>query len=728
MKPEFIPVKERGEDLIDFPELVRTFSRYKWGIVGLTVLSAILAGLIVYAMQPLYRSTVSLLVESQTPRVATLRDVYDSELPEIEFLGAQVAILRSRDLARRTIERLNLFDHAEFEQIGQRKKPLASVDLRRYLPFLGDADGLDEPMSEQERREAVIDAFMERVTVEPFGRTRVIHVHFDAYSPALAAQVANTLADLFVESGLEARLSATTKATSWLTDKLGEIQNNLQQAEAELQQFREKEQLVNVGSLRGLTEDEVLDYSRRLREAEKRRTELHSTYQMLRQVGNDPQRLRNVSSLLSDSGVQRANDSFLEAQESVKQLEDRYGPRHPQLTSARARLATAEAALTEQLRIASNSIQTQYQMALESERALARQVETSRSQIRALDRKDHEISVLQRNVTTYRELYDTFLTRFKETDVAGSYQAMSARVIDPAVEPREPWSPRKKRVVLLAALGGLVAGILLAILHHLLSEGIGSAEELEHYAQLPVLGVLPLVQGFVGRKANVPKYFLEKSHTPFAEGVRSVAASLRLSEMDQHPHRRIMVTSSVPEEGKSSVSSTLALTLARHERVVLVETDLRKPSLRRLLKLPADLKGLTHVLAGECPLADCLHLHETGSLWVLPAGKVPSNPAEVLGSKALSAVLKELAGMFDRMILDSPPVQATADALVLGRQCDGVLFVVKSDATSRRAVKNSLKQLRFASVPLTGLVVNQVDTRRNRHYADSYNYAYGYYG
>lgn len=714
---------EPDADLIDFPELARTFGRYKWGVLGLAVLFATIAALVAFAIEPIYRGSVSLLVEAQNQRVATLQDVYASELPEIEFLGSQIAVLQSRELARRVVEKLGLHDHPEFQP---RKNLLDTADLRRFLPFLPDKTGLEEPPDEEERRNAVIDEFMDRVTIEPYGRTRVIKVHFDAHDPALAAQVANKLADTYLESGLQARLDATTKATAWLTEKLGEIQDNLQQAEADLQNFREKEQLVNVGGTRSLTEDEVLDYSRRLREAQRKRVDLQNTYQKIEQAGGDPRRLRDISNLLLDSVVQRANESYLSAREALKQFEERYGPKHPQMASARTRLETAEAALNEQLRIAARGIRAEYEIAQETERGLKRELEAARGQIQRLDRKDYELSVLQRNVQTYRELYDSFLTRFKETDVAGSYQDITARIIDPAVEPRLPESPKKKRIVLLAAIGGLIVGILLAILHHLLSEGIASAEEMESVSQLPVLGVLPLVTGMGGFRANAVKYVLGKKHTPYSEGIRSVCAALRLTGTVDT--KRLLVASSCPSEGKSSVASSIALSLGASERVVLVEGDLRRPSLARLFGVGADRRGLAQVLSGECTLEDALYHHEAGSIWILFAGKVPRNPTELLGTPETRAVLSELVRRFDRVVLDSPPVQAAADAMILGRECDSALFVVKSDATSRRSIRNSLKQLRFASVPVAGAVINQVDVRRNPHYADSYHYVYGYYG
>lgn len=729
MKADAVRGSENHGDLIDFPELARTLGRYKWGIAGITLLVAALAALVAFSLRPMYRGSVSMLIEAQTQRVARIGDVYEDSAPEMEFLGSQIAILMSREIARRAVERLQLVDNPEFTEESSQGffKPL---DLRPYLkklPFIPENAFESKPQTPEERLGGVIDTFMSRIKVEMFGRSQVVIVHYDAYSPALAASVANTIADLYIESGLQARLDATTKATNWLTDKLSEIQGQLSRAEKNLQDFREKEKLVNVGGTRGLTEDEVLDYSRRLREAQRERSNLQNAYEKIRSAGSDPQRLRDISALLNDPVVQQANASYLTAQETLRQFQERYGSKHPQRVTAQARLDTAEASLNEQLRIAARGIQSKYEISRDSEADLTQRLNAAKSNVQRLDRKDYELSVLEREVTTYRELYDTFLTRFKETDVASSYQSVAARVIDPAVEPRTPQTPKKKKIVLLSALAALAVGFALALLHHLLSEGISSAEELESITQLPVFGVLPLVSGLGGRKQNLPKYFVSKTKTPFAEGVRSICASLRLSSASGIPAKRVMLTSSVPGEGKSSLSGALALALGASERVLLIETDLRKPALRRYFNLAANIKGVSDHLSGS-PLDDCIHYDEIGKIWVLPAGRVSATATELLNLPVFQQMLEQLSARFDRIIFDSPPCQAAADALIIGRLCDGVIFVVKSDATSRRSVRNSLKQLRVAGVNLLGAVVNQVDVRRNPHYAGTYYYAYGYYG
>ncbi len=728
MKPALPQANTSSDELIDLPDLARTLGRYKWGILAITFLAAAATALVAFSVKPTFRGTATLLIELKQQRVVEIQDVYDSGTGLTEYYGTQYMILRSRDLAGKVVDKLDLINHAEFAE-DKGGGLLKDFDLRRYLPFLPAAPEAATGPTPDERREAVIDQVMSMLTVEPLTRTQIIKLHFEAHDPELSAQVPNALADIYIESGLQAKLDATAKATQWLTQKLGDIEVQLKQSEGALQAFREQEQLVSVGGTRTLIEDAITDYSSRLREAQKKRADLQASYEKIRAAGGDPQKLRDVSNLLLDPLVQRASDSYLEAREVMKSLEERYGAKHPLMATARARLATTEAAFNEQLRVAAEGVRNAFEIASSSEQTLQQQVAAARANVQRLDRKDYEMSSLQREVATNRELYDTFLTRFKEADTTSNFDSLIARVVDPAVVPRMAYGPHKKKWVMIGAAGGFVLSLLLALLHYLLSEGVRSAEEVEAMAQAPVFGVLPLVTGLTGRERNLPKFFLDKPRTSFSEGIRSVRAALRLTDA-KHEIKRLMVTSSVPKEGKSSVSGALALAFGSGgERVVLLETDLRKPSQRRLFGIGnSSTMGITDILTGSATLDDCLHHYEAGNIYILPAGRAAKNPAELLSTDAFRELLADLDQRFDRVILDSPPSQAAADALVLGQLVQGVLFVVKSDSTTRRTILSSLKHLRMVGTHITGVVINQVDTRRNSSYAQSYYYAYDYYG
>jgi succinoglycan biosynthesis transport protein ExoP len=725
MRPEGIaaPLPRAESDLIDFPELFRTFNRYKWGVLAIALLVAAAAALVAFTLRPSYRASVTLLIEPKNERPVQVQDVYDPGYGTDAYYATQYALLQSRDLAERVIDKLNLMDQRDLISGSEDK---LSLDVRQWLPFL-PPQAADDAQTLVEKRENLIQDFLELVTIEPVRRTQLVRVYFESYSPELSAQVANAMADLYIDGTLQARLDATSKATRFLTDKLSDIKSQLEKSEAALQEFRDKEQIVNVGGTRSLSETEMLDYNTRLHDAQKKRQELENAYEKVRQAGNDPRRLKDISAILIDPFVQRASEALLAAQEAMKSLQERYGSKHPQMAVAQARLDTAQAAFNEQLRVASAGIKAQYEIAQQNEKMISDQVAGARSQIQNLDRKDYQMQVLQRDVTTNRQLFDTFLTRFKETDTAGSFESLDARVVDPAVVPIKAYKPEKRKIVLIAAVAGLLAGLLLALLRHLLSEEVHSPEELEALSHLPVYGVLPLVATGLMSKLNMARVYLEKPKSPFGEGVRSVRASLQLSDVD-HRCKRMMVTSSVPKEGKSSVASALALSFGAIERVCLVDGDLRVPSVAKLFEFPFNTKGLTDVLAGQATLDQCLLQYEAGGIAVLTAGSMVDNPAELLASPAFAEVVAELSRRYDRVIFDSPPCQAASDTMLLTHHVNGVLFVVKSDSTSRRAVRQSLKSLQNSMAPVIGTIVNQLDTRRNSYYHDGYYYAYDYYG
>jgi capsular exopolysaccharide synthesis family protein len=726
MRPEGLSHARPEPDLIDFPELFRTFNRYKWGVAAIAVLSASAAALVAFSMRPTFTGTATILIEPRSERPVQMPDVYDPGYESDQYLTTQYSLLSSRVIAEKVIDKLGLMDKRDLISGGGL---LGGFDPHKWLPFLPAKPDPNTPEAINLARENLIQDFMDSVTVTPTRRTQLVAVAFDSYSPELSAQVANALADAYIESGFQSRLDATRKATQWLTDKLSDIKVQLEKSEGALQAFREKEQVVSVGAngVRNVGESELVDYNQRFRDAQKKRQELENTYEKVKEAGSDTHKLRDIVALQADVLVQRANASVLDAQETVRTLQERYGSKHPQMAAAQARLDTANAALNDQLRAAAAGVKNDYEIALQNERSMEQQVAGARSQLQNLDRKDYAISVLQRDVQTNRDLYDTFLTRFKETDTQASFQSLDARVVDPAVVPIDPSAPQKKKIVAIAGAGGLVLGLLLALLRHLLSEDVHSADELETLTRLPVYGVLPLVARPLIGQPNMAKVYLEKPRSPFGEGVRSVRAALQLSDVDKR-FKRVMVTSSVPKEGKSSVSSTLALSCGAVENVVLVDCDLRLPSVGKTFDFAINAKGVTDVVAGRATLDQCLLRYEAGGINVLPAGSPVGNPSELLNSPAFNQLVEELSARFDRIIFDSPPCQAASDTMILTKHVHAVLFVVKSEATSRRAIKSSLKNLQYAQAPLLGNIVNQVDTRRNPYYLDGYYYAYDYYG
>lgn len=718
-----------SSDLVDFREMWRTVDRYKWNVVGIVFVMTLLGVLHAFSIEPLYRASITVLVENRPNRAVDVQEVYDPGYGGREYLGTQFQLLRSRELAGRVVDRLGLADDPNFMPTAARPTlwgRFTDFDWAALLPFLPSETSVEAVEESPERkRNRAIDALQRAVTVEPIMMTQLMRVHVESPSPPLATSIANTLGELYVESGLESRLEATDHATRWLTARLSDLRAKLETSEKALQSYRERHQLVNVGGARGLVEEELLDNARKLRDAQRKKTELASSYWKIKQAGNDDHQLQEISSLLLDPPVQRASENLSQAQQAVKQLEERYGEKHPQMASAQARLAAATRAYYEQLRLAANGVKAEYEIAAETERALVDVVQLTKDQIRKLDQRDYELKGLEREMQANRELYELFLKRFKETDTASTYDLLTARVVDHAVIPNRAYKPNKRKVVTLWALAGGLLGLILAALRHLLSETIRSPDQLEDATQVSVISVLPPVAG-LGKKVSAPALCLDQPRAPFSEGIRSIRTSLHLSDVDKRM-KCIMVTSALPKEGKSSIASSFAAVMGQTERIVLVEADLRAPTLKQLFGIAKEAPGIMEALTEQVPLEQALFRDAKSGIDVLPVANVPPNPAEVVASAAFNKLMDLLASRYDRVIFDTPPCLVASDTRLLSQRMNAVLFVIHGGTTGVRAVQAALKQLRGAQAPVLGHVLNRVDARRAYGHEGTY-YAYGSYG
>lgn len=724
-----VPPAALGEaslsELIDVREILRTLNRYKWGVLSISLVVVLVVALVLYAMTPIFRATATLMIEFHPNRpMQQLEEVYDPGYGTDEYLGTQYHVLKSRDLARRVVERLDLTKYPEFAEQAETDDKSKGLDWRRWLPFLPErAAKTSEKPDEQRKIDRAIDAFSRMLTVDFVYGSYLVKVNFESEDPKLAALVANSLVDVFLESNLEARLNTTRKASGWLTDRLNVIREELSRAEQALQAFREKENLVNVGGSRGLAEQELEDNAFRLREARRKKAELASTYWKIKQAGENLALLEDASALLNKLPVQHARNVRLEAKQGIEALSSRYGPKHPRLIAARAAFDTADAAYQQELHNAAYGVKAEYEAAQETERQIGQFEAGARGQILSLDRKANELSSLERDVQTNRELYNLFFGRFKETDTASGFETLNARVVDAAVVPDFPYKPRKGRALLLAALGGLCLGLLAALLRHLLSDTVASSQELEQLTGLPILGVLPELPNLKPGKTAV---VLDQPKSSYSEGMRSIRTGLVLSDLDQKK-KRLIVTSSAPQEGKTTAALNLAIVLGQMERVLLIDADLRRPALGKQIGLSSGKAGLIELLSDLAKPENCIYRFEQGNIDVMPVGKLPPNPGEILASQRFRKLIEVLSARYDRIVFDSAPCQAVSDTLLLAQNADAVIFLIKSEKTTKGLVKHSIRQLRHARAPLIGAVVNAVDMERHARYYDSYYYAYRYY-
>ncbi len=721
MATEISVLPEDDRELIDFPDLIRTLGRYKWSVLAFAVLALIGAAVYCIASRPQYRATLTLLIEAKSNHLEpTQKEIYDPGAGTFEYYASQDEILKSRSVAEHVLDKLKLMDDPDFEK-DMAPAPYSPLT---WLSSLMKSFGGSKPAENeaQIKRANYVDALQSRLTVDPVIGTQLVKVEYDSFSPDLAARIANEVAEQYIDSALQARLNITRKAVDWLSGKIGDIRGQLEESEKSLQSFRDSQNLVQVGGDRNLMQEQLVDNSKELRDAQLKVTALANSYARIEAAGDDPSRLENVSSLLLDPVVQKASASYLDAQESYRQQEQRYGPKHPAMEQARGRLEAARGSYYQSLRVAAQGIKAQYEIAKQNAAALSAQVASNQEHMRAFDDKSYQASVLQRNVDSNRQLFDTFLRQFKEADLGESFAEVNARVIDPAIAPLKPFKPRTLKMMAIAGACGLLFGVVLAALRHLLNEEIRSAEDLEVITRVPVLGILPLIAK-LPRNGSAARAAVESPRSPFAEALRSVQTALMVSEWSKQ-ERHLMVTSSLPFEGKSTVAACLAAGLGTNSRVLLVEADLRRPSLARYLGIKAGSPGLSHLLSGTAQLEDCIHAVPDMPFSLLPAGKTLPNPAEAIASPAFHELIERLGQDYQRIIFDTPPAQVGADALILCKYVPGVVFVVKPDKTTRRAVKHSIGRLRLVHGNLVGCIINQVDPRRHHTYYEAYYYNY----
>ena len=719
------------DDEIDLLKLWQTVWRRKWGIITLVAVVTMVTILGVLAVTPIYRAAATLLIEEKAAKVVSIEQVYGLEGAGNEYLQTQFELLKSRALAERVVRQLNLTTHPEFDP-RQQPEPLidvrgllAKLDFRQAMPFTmpGDLEG-ELDTTEAEIFDTVTVDFMERISIQQQGKSQLVKVQVDMADPFTAALAANALTNGFIETQLEATMEMSMTATNWMNSRLGELRDKLKSAEDRLQAFREQENLVDVDGVTTISAAELTLTGDRMIDARRQRAEAESQYRQVQSMrGGGWERLATIPAVLGHPLIQQFKAEQAKAQAKVEELSKRYGPGHPSMLAARSELSAASGSLRGQVEQIVAGIERNYQLAIANENSLQASFNANKSKIQDISRKEFQLRELQREVDGNRALYDTFMTRLKETAATSDLENANARVVDKAVVPTEPIKPKKTLIVAIAALLALFAGVGLTLLLDVLNNTFKSTEAVESRLNIPVFGILPMIKK--GERSDMARLFSNDKDKSFSESIRTIRTGVVLSAID-HPHKVMVVTSSIPGEGKSTVSVNLAFALGQMERVLLIDADLRRPTLAKSFEFPVGTPGLANLIAGNAKLEECIKTVD--GIDMICAGTVPPNPLELLSSQRFAKAIEALKGRYDRIIIDSPPTQAVSDAIVLSTLADSLIYVIKSESTQIPLVEKGVGQLLQNNAPVKGIVLNQVDIKKAQKYGYSYGGYYDYYG
>ncbi len=694
---------------LDWRQLWNVFSRRKWAILSLAFITTLLTALVVFAMTPIYQATALVHIQSEQANIVSIEDVVSIDPRHQNYLNTQVAILRSRPIASKVVA-------ANGAPRPSAASTSVGFDWRAWLPFKAPATSGGQANSDP--AQAQVDDYLGQLSITPVRGTQLVNVSFASDDPYQAAKFANAHAEAYFESVLDARLSVTQSASLWMDERVADLRENLQDSEAQLQAYREQEKVIDAQGYQALSNLEINDLSTRLVNAKRKLSAARISY--LQVYGSQPGAIESVPAVLDNQAAQQFRAIQAAAEQTVAELGKRYGPKHPKMIAAQSDLLEATQNLERQQSDVAGAIRVEYRAAQSEVAALEAELDSAKQQYQAVTRKGADLASLQREVETNRQLYELFYGRMRETAQTGDLKTVNARVVEPAVVPRWPIKPNKKLAIALAFIASLLAGFSAAILLERLNNTVRNSDDVEEKIRLPLLGMVPLLTGKARKQAGLALF--DNSERVFGEAIRTIRTGISLANIDD-PHKIILVTSSIGSEGKSTVAMNLALAFAQVERVLLLDTDMRHPSVASNLGMDRAQPGLSELLARRAAITDCITTLDEYNLDVLGTGTIPPDPLVLLSSSAVSQLIKVLRNSYDRVIIDSPPILPVSDSAVLSTHADSLVYVIKSDATSIRQIKGGLRQLQRFNAPITGVVLNQMNVSK----AERYDF-YGGYG
>jgi capsular exopolysaccharide synthesis family protein len=702
-------------NLLDYWLLIR--SNYR-KILSLAFIVSLLAALVVFQMTPVYRSTALLLIENAKGKVLTLNDLYEGQRDSSEAFNSQVQILKSRPVAENVIRKLKLTERAAF------------IPEKASGWFAKEPVGTKEEQVER-LHEAILQKFERDLTVEPVLKSQIVKISFDSTDKVLAAEVANAVVDAYVDNDLEARSQMTQKANVWLTERMTGLRAKLEFSEQALQRYREQENIIdNKGVVLSGTGKQFEEVSTNAVTARMRLAEAQSAYdQVKNHRGQTLEQLQSIPAVLKDATVQQMKHADSDAARKITEYQGRYAAAHPKMIAAEAEQKSAREALGRAIEAVINGISREYEIARSNANAAAGAQAQTKAEIQNITRKEFQLGVLQREVDSNKQLYDTFVGRAKETEVSANLQSTAGRLVDPAVVSSSPLKPKKVQVISIAAILGLLAGVALVFLLDYLDSTLHTITDVERRLRVDVLGAVQILEQKAGQSIPAARAFADDSNSAFSESIRSIRTAVLLSSIDE-PHRVVMVTSTLPGEGKTTISINLAFALGLVKKVLIIDGDIRRPSIGKSMGEGMDEGvGLVDYLAGEATIKECIRKTSSPNVFVLPAGKRFSSPLELLSSQKFGDSINKLKDLFDVVIIDCPPLKPVSDSLVISRYANAVIYVVKSDSTPHQLAGAAIKRLRGIDAPLLGIVLNQVDFKkadRYGHYSYGYKYQYAY--
>ena len=682
------PAARRPAPSLHWRHYLQLVVEHKW--VALFSFLAVLGMSIAwtYHQTPIYRATAQLEVSSETMKVLNIQDVLSTDTRDEQYINTQIQLMQSRTLCDQVVQALRLD-----------RSPA-------YLAFAGSQGNL-------------AGALQKCLSVEPERNTSLIDIHVDNPDPQLAADLANGVAQQYIKQNLAKKMSASLDAIDMLREQADEYKIKVEKSESALAQYRQR---TETGEERQLGVVEKLkDLNNSATQAQKARLTAEAEWNGVKALLEAGRSASDIPAIMNNLKVSELRKQLNDKQIMLAVLRERYREQHPSMVAIQTELNEISGKLTNACNDAVNALQAQYVMAKAQEESLQKAVAEQQQAATEMESKQPDYNLLKRAAEADRQLYDSILTRMKETSVADKLQSNNVRLIDPVQVPAAPFKPNKRRNIALGFFLGIGAAFAASYVLNAFDDKIKTYEDVDALG-LPLLSGVPRIN--LKDPSQNGRVLQADPHSISAEAFRNLRASISLKP-EANSAKPLLITSTAPGEGKSVVSANLAIAFAgSKQRTLLIDCDLHNPAQQRAFPVDPDKGGLSFYLTTSATLQEVVQPTDVPNLDVLHVGSVPPNAPELLGSDRIRELIAEACQQYDRVIIDSPPVTAVSDPLVLLPYVQGVIYVIGFGKIRREIVARTMQKLRECGAPLVGVVMNNIDQQLHGYYYYPYKYSY----
>jgi succinoglycan biosynthesis transport protein ExoP len=703
----------------------RILQKRKWTVIVSVVIVVITAALISVRTTPIYDAMTRILISQQRSNPLNFKESNAS--PEDDYqqrdIETEVKILQSDTMAELVIHRLNLDAHPDFAGAARTQSS-------------GGITVSESSDKEAARQEQLIRKFQGSLKVQQVPDTSLVEIRYSDPNPSLAAEIANAVAATFIEQNVKSRYDSTMQAADWLSKQLADLQIKMESSQTKLIQYQKEHAIVGTDEKQNLTTEKLDELNKELIGAQADRIQRDSLYQIA--TTSNPETL---SAVLQDPILTGLRQRQTELQAQYALLSTEFGLGYPKVLEIKNQLDQVDRNYREQVENSVNRIKNDYQAAVNRERMLQAALAEQTGVADQLNQNAIEYKVLKQEADSNRQLYDGLLEQLKQASLAAGLNSSNVRVVDRARVPLHPSRPSVPRNMEFALLIGLVVGVVIALGLEALDTTVRTPDQAASISELPILGVIPLQSAYGAVTTISEAYLLKKvprnnisprplisylePQSEIAEAYRALRTSILLSS-PSHPPRSILVTSSVPQDGKTMTCINIAIVLAQQgKRILLVDADMRRPHIHRAFGLNGQM-GLSNILTGSLNVNDAIQATVQPNLFVIPAGPIPPHPAELLSSPLMQDLLRKWRDDYDHVIVDSPPVISVTDPVLLSVQTDAVLLIIRSGQTTTAHVRRARNLLQSVNAGLLGVVVNAADLASPDYYY-YYGSKYRYY-